>query len=199
MSDRGYILYQASPIIGRTKLGHLLNRMGLTGEGVEVGVHRGEFAYQILTSWRGDKLFGVDPYTAAYDPEDPAGMGDREDDEQEARKLYEQFGERFTLVKDTSKDALRWFNATLDFVYIDGNHRYAHVAQDLWSWWEKLRSGGLLAGHDIMAGTRSQPNDGGWGHEVQKAVLEFAQLKGVDIWLIPEYENEPWSYYMVKP
>lgn len=35
-----------------------------------------------------------------------------------------------------------------DFIYIDGNHTYDHVLNDL-SWFEYLKRGGVLAGHDF--------------------------------------------------
>ena len=39
-------------------------------------------------------------------------------------------------------------DASLDFVEIDADHERGAVARDLEAWWPKLRSGGLMAGHD---------------------------------------------------
>lgn len=36
----------------------------------------------------------------------------------------------------------------LDFVFIDGDHSYEGVKQDILDWFPKLRKGGVLAGHD---------------------------------------------------
>lgn len=37
---------------------------------------------------------------------------------------------------------------SLDFVFIDGDHRAESVYADLKAWWPKIKPGGLLAGHD---------------------------------------------------
>jgi hypothetical protein len=39
---------------------------------------------------------------------------------------------------------------SLDFVYIDGNHQFKYVAEDLATWSSKLKKGGILAGHDYI-------------------------------------------------
>ena len=37
---------------------------------------------------------------------------------------------------------------SLDFVYIDGNHRYDYVMLDIILWSRKVRKGGMVSGHD---------------------------------------------------
>jgi hypothetical protein len=37
---------------------------------------------------------------------------------------------------------------SLDFVFIDGDHREESVTADINAWWPKVRAGGILAGHD---------------------------------------------------
>lgn len=38
---------------------------------------------------------------------------------------------------------------SLDIVFIDGNHAYEYVLQDIELWKPKVKSGGILAGHDL--------------------------------------------------
>jgi hypothetical protein len=40
---------------------------------------------------------------------------------------------------------------SLDLVFIDGNHGYSHVKQDIRAWLPKVRPGGVLCGHDCDA------------------------------------------------
>lgn len=40
---------------------------------------------------------------------------------------------------------------SVDLVFIDANHGYSHVKQDLLAWLPKVRSGGFLCGHDCDA------------------------------------------------
>jgi len=37
---------------------------------------------------------------------------------------------------------------SIDFLFVDADHEYVSVKQDLAVWWPRLRSGGLLAGDD---------------------------------------------------
>ncbi len=41
-----------------------------------------------------------------------------------------------------------------DFVYIDASHRYEDVKQDIDDWWPKVKTGGMLAGHDYLCGVK---------------------------------------------
>jgi len=53
------------------------------------------------------------------------------------------------LVKKHSVEAARDIpDGSLDFVYIDANHWYEYVVADLAAWVPKVRSGGIVAGHD---------------------------------------------------
>jgi len=38
--------------------------------------------------------------------------------------------------------------AFFDFVYIDGNHKYNHVKEDILKWLPKVNPNGVIAGHD---------------------------------------------------
>jgi SAM-dependent methyltransferase len=49
---------------------------------------------------------------------------------------------------DSVKAAEQFEDESLDFVFIDGDHRSDHVFNDLCAWWPKVKPGGLLAGHD---------------------------------------------------
>ena len=37
-----------------------------------------------------------------------------------------------------------------DFVYIDADHSYKGVTNDLEAWWSKVKKRGMIAGHDYM-------------------------------------------------
>ena len=50
---------------------------------------------------------------------------------------------------DSLSAALRYPNNSLDFVFLDSGHEYAHVLAELAAWWPKVRHDGVLAGHDI--------------------------------------------------
>ena len=60
----------------------------------------------------------------------------------------------------------------LDWVYIDGNHRYEFVLKDLQLSARKVRLGGMIAGDDLF-----WKRDG--RKHVQDAVFDFLQLAGL--------------------
>lgn len=57
---------------------------------------------------------------------------------------------RFHVIRQFSAEATVQFDdASLDLVFIDGDHSYAEVLKDLRVWAPKIRAGGLLIGHDV--------------------------------------------------
>lgn len=55
------------------------------------------------------------------------------------------------LIRKTSMEALTDFpKRSLDFVYIDGNHGFGYVAMDLMKWVDRIKKGGIIAGHDYF-------------------------------------------------
>ena len=71
--------------------------------------------------------------------------------EAEARSHLAEFGSRSNVMRSASIDAATMFNdSTFDFIYINGNHRKESVTDDMQAWYPKVRSGGILAGHDYV-------------------------------------------------
>lgn len=174
--------YLVSPFLYPIKCRELLPvafaRMGLTGVGVEVGVLRGDFSKLILQEWPGHLVL-VDPWMKQVSP-DYVDINNSPQDEQDANMEatrqqvapYIAQGRLVTFVRDFSVNAAARFpNASIDWVYLDGNHHYEAVRDDIQAWWPKIKEGGVLSGHDWV-------DDGFYGTAgvfgVQRAVLEFA-------------------------
>lgn len=188
-------------INGRKDIPRFLNEEGLKGVGVEIGTHLGEYAEHILRHWHGQKLICVDPWEEAIDYDDQIpllwGGSDRLVHRLHAESrlsAYVHHG-KCKIWQTTSDQATRNFqNDTLDFVYIDGNHKFGHVLADLQLWWRCIKPGGYIFGHDIVC-----PGEIGWAAHIQPAVMMFTRIFEVDYSLIPESDPLPWSYAIRKP
>lgn len=195
-------MFRASEFSSRNQFGKYLNNKGLLGLAVEVGTHRADYARILRRDWKGKCLYCVDPWIIpeGYEPQAKclwlSKGGSRELDYKEAVRVALEFNRNtMKLLLMTSLDAIHQFDpGTIDFAYIDGDHRYEHVIQDLIGWWDRIRVGGILAGHDWI-----QPGEShSWAEGIQQAVQEFKILYKTTVWLIVEEGNLPWSYYMIK-
>jgi len=105
-------------------------------QGVEIGVDRAITSiYMLENSIKLGRFYCIDPYLG------------REPRYQIVKDILSQY-ENCSLIRLTSHDASKKLSGDLDFVFIDGNHSYEYVLQDLIDWVPKLKSGGLLIGHD---------------------------------------------------
>lgn len=142
--------------------------------GVEIGVYKGDNSYSLLNNLNLKKLYMIDPFIGYSEYTDNVGSLDN---------VYEYVVDRFCnypnveIIRDYSENAIRKIPGNLDFCYIDGNHRYEYVKQDLALYWPKIKHGGMLAGHDIGNGSCSE-HDG-----VVRAVSKFALKNRIQLYI----------------
>lgn len=96
----------------------------------------------------------IDPWTLydAYRSPTAGPISERaEDYEQAYLHVKEVFAkdQNVQILRKTSAEAAGLVPGELDLVFIDGNHDYEYVKQDIELWQPKIRKGGLLAGHDF--------------------------------------------------
>lgn len=135
----------------RKDVGALLNGMGLTGIGAEIGVAYGENATEILKKWAGAGLLLIDPWNRDKCGEYIDGSANIDFDGafNHCLNLLSQFPGRSIVLRKTSDEAYEEIAPmSLDFVYIDGNHHDPQVSRDIERWYEKVIPGGIFGGHD---------------------------------------------------
>ena len=132
---------------GLTKLCEWANEAGANNKAVEIGSYSGEGTVVIAKHFK--EVMAVDPWMNGYDINDVASQ------QCPMKFVFEAFKERTTplgnvlYTRGKSLDVLEYFkDGQLDFIYIDGDHRYEGVLADLKGWRKKLREGGIMAGHD---------------------------------------------------
>lgn len=154
----------------------------------EIGVYKGQNAHDMLSSGAIKTLYLIDPYESArgYDDAQECNVQAPEVSRQEAMVLLAGFQE-VVWMQTTSAEAVKNFpDGIFDYVYIDGDHRYEHVYEDAMLYWQKVREGGVLAGHDYHQTYQPELHAG-----VTRAVDDFAKHIGrtvsnedVDWWVI---------------
>lgn len=134
----------------------LIKYIGLdfpNGKGVEVGTFKGEFSKDVLEVW-GGTLFMVDvwsPLGGEYNDLSNHGNYEQGLIYGEVIKNTRGYENRSVMVRASSELASTMFaDESLDFVYIDANHAYDFVVQDIKLWYPKVKKGGYLCGHDYI-------------------------------------------------
>lgn len=182
----------------RTELPEFFKEMGYK-VGAEIGVYKGGFTERFCQA--GLKMFAVDPWVSYY--------GDRDQDRQ--NQIYAEACERLapydcTIIRKSSAEAAGLFVAeSLDFVYIDSDHRFKQTAADLVDWNRKVRSGGVMSGHDYFT---SAPHARKFRCQVGVVVDAYTKAFGINNWwligdLDPQTEPEwlQWfpTWMWIKP
>jgi len=171
-------------IVDRRDFGAFCNLHGYI-EAAEVGVDRGDFAWNFLRQWRGFTLALIDTW-GKYDEM----QWDRMPDMMQAVHHLADFGDRARFMRcDSSVAASIWRGKRwrLDFCYIDASHDYDNVKMDIESWWELVHPDGCLAGHDFDG---EHPG-------VKQAVIEFAESQDLTVYVTRDATTSP-SWYLMK-
>lgn len=104
--------------------------------GAELGVDKGLLFEQLLAGVPGLHLTGVDVFPI------PVRLA-------RCEAIAAAYPERARLLKMTTVEAAALIpDGSLDFVFIDADHGYASVREDIQHWTPKVRTGGWLGGHD---------------------------------------------------
>lgn len=167
----------------REAFGFWLNEFGLVGSGVEIGCAAGSFSRTVLGQWKGEKYYMVDPWRVQSETVYRESTNTAAPFEQwflDCQALAKE-DRRVVLMRFLSEEVAGNFtDRSLDWVYLDGNHAKEAVLNDMALWWEKLKPGGIMGGHDFYNKT-----DEGFFVEVESAVTEWARLRGVKFTVTP--------------
>lgn len=121
--------------------------------GAEIGVWRGDTMVHLLRNLPGlERYYAVDRYEPYDDYESTHAPRHPEHDSAfaEARAVAQQRSDArvMWLIMDSVEASRQVAFASLDWVFIDANHKEDYVRRDIQLWRPKVKPGGLVAGHD---------------------------------------------------
>jgi predicted O-methyltransferase YrrM len=171
--------------------------------GAEIGVSKGRYSKWICSYNRKAKLYCIDPWKAYPDYIEKH----KEDDQKEMDEIYEFAKNRLKnfnceFVRKTSMEAIKDFNDnSLDFVFIDGNHTFEYVVNDIAEWEKKVKPGGIISGHDFwnsddlktVWATVETPRQKMKLCQVQDAILAWTNTNEIKPWFVTK--DRCWFYF----
>lgn len=164
----------------RVMLAEFFRELGFT-HGVEVGTKRGAYAKILCENNPDLRLTCVDPWK---------GGGRYTQGMQDAihgQALMNLALYNIEIIRKTSMDAVSSFDdASLDFVFVDGNHEFDYAAMDIICWSRKVKPGGIVAAHDYM------PLRAGG---VVQAVDAYTHCHRINPWYVL-WEREPTAFWV---
>ena len=162
----------------------LISRLPRKAVGAEIGTWEGDFSAQLLQRAAPTRLYLIDPWEhrdeARYEK---AFFGDRLPGGQAkmdaihdgvCRRFREPIAAGRVVVLRARSTAAAEQVTGLDWVYIDGDHTYEAVTDDLHAFYDLVTPGGVVAGDDYRL-------DGWWDEGVTRAVDEFVASKGLNL------------------
>ena len=132
----------------RDELTRLFKELGYK-VGAEIGVDRGLYAEELCKANPSVKLFCIDPWKVYKDYEDMQDSHYMNINYTHTKKRLAPYN--CEIIKKSSMGAIKDFAPeSLDFVYIDANHTYKYVLEDIKKWSKIVKPGGIVSGHDYI-------------------------------------------------
>lgn len=118
-------------------------------EAMEIGVYKGENSLNILKELNVRTLLLIDPYKIEEGDLNELLEDTPEKWNEEAYYRLLKYKDKCQWLLMTSTEALNHIKEKFDFIYIDGNHKYKNVLEDLENYYPLVNEGGIIAGHDM--------------------------------------------------
>ena len=123
-----------------------------TGDGiiVEIGSWKGKSTICLAKGSQqsnGVKIYAVDPHQETFTHKNwSTGQSTLDQFRENIKKS--NLDELVVPIVKTSRDAANDIDKPVELIFIDGNHQYEAVREDLQRWFPKVKDGGIMAFHD---------------------------------------------------
>lgn len=198
------------PNVDRNDLAKIFNELGFK-VGIEVGVERGYYSEVLCKANPDATIYGVDPWESLEMciNNQPEKRTQNHSSQNRCNRIFNEAKLRLSVypnykfIKSYSIDAANQFaDNSVDFVYIDANHEYTQVLNDLRIWERKIRPGGVVSGHDYYDADTDHP-DTSRRLQVKQAVDYYVKRNGIKpliIWgatnKLPGTKRDRWRSWM---
>lgn len=167
----------------------MLSELPKNSKMLEIGSFNGDFAFEINKKCNPDWLILVDTWNEKIFSADQHGANPKTISGKSAIDNIRKVLPNAILIRSTSEKFLsspEIYSEFFDFIYIDANHKYQAVKNDIELSWQYLKPGGFLAGHDYTLNYNNiRKYHGSAGHYdrmgVQQAVNEFLEEKNIQL------------------
>ena len=157
--------------------------------GAEIGTRDGNYAEELCQDLPDLQLYCIDPWKIYKDYQEVWIK-----DQKSMDALFKDIKRKLSkynckIIRKTSMEAVKSFKSnSLDFVFIDGNHNYNYVLDDISKWSRVVRAGGIIFGHDY-----SQDYSG-----VIRAVQEYIKNNNIKPWFLLKVGGQADCWMFVK-
>lgn len=172
--------------VERPQMYQLFAELGFT-VGLETGIEKGKNAVVMFENIPNLKLYGLDSYkrhpqaSYIYDAE-KRNWDDRYLQGVKEQCMKRMKGRNVVMIEKFTEDGIKDIkDNSLDFVYLDADHSYDFVMQDMILWGRKLKKGGVMSGHDYYDHNKS---DRRW--KVAQAVKDYTNVHGIKLYITSE-------------
>jgi hypothetical protein len=145
----------------------------------EVGVLKGDYA-NLISLQPISKLYLIDPWISIVDIPHRWHAVPQDVMDEYKSEVYERFAgqDSINILEKYSADAVLDFETDyFNWIYLDANHTYSFVIEDLRSWWGKLKSGGYICGNAYI------------DNPIARNVLDFGAIPAVDDFVEEKFDE----------
>lgn len=179
------------PDASREDLAKLFAELGFK-IGAEIGVEKGIYAKILCENNPKLHLFCIDPWKPYSGYRDIISKHRFDSLYKETKKRLK--GLNCKIVKKFSMDAVNDFKPrSLDFVYIDANHKLRYVIDDITEWAPRVRPGGIVSGHDYRKAKQPKYN-----RHVVEAVNVYMKVYGISPLFLMGRKSAPLGEFREK-
>jgi hypothetical protein len=145
----------------------------------EIGVLKGDYA-ELISLQPISKLYLIDPWISIIDIAHRWHAVSQDVMNEYKSEVYERFSAKdsIDILEKCSSDAVLDFESDyFNWIYLDANHTYSFVIEDLKNWWDKLKSGGYICGNAYV------------DNSIARNVLDFGVIPAVDDFLEEKFDE----------